>query len=98
MTGTKVQCSEQGHGSEADLYTTARVEVLRPGATTRSLVMCTIPVDLERRFEQRWAARFVPPVASAAPKKIGPKEEIGPKGMPPCKPPRMMTNWPGRSF
>jgi hypothetical protein len=26
--------------------------------------MCTIPVDLERRFEQRWVARFVPPVAS----------------------------------
>jgi hypothetical protein len=23
-----------------------------------ALVMCTIPLDLERRFEQRWAARF----------------------------------------
>jgi hypothetical protein len=35
--------------------------------------MSIIPLDLERRFEQRWAARFVPPVPSAAPKKIGPK-------------------------
>jgi hypothetical protein len=28
--------------------------------------MSSIPVDLERRFEQRWAARFFPPAASAA--------------------------------
>jgi hypothetical protein len=33
-----------------------------PGA----LVMCTIPLDLERRFEQRWAARFSRPVEPAA--------------------------------
>jgi hypothetical protein len=33
--------------------------------------MCSIPLDVERRFEQRWAARFVSPVASAAPKSIG---------------------------
>jgi hypothetical protein len=31
--------------------------------------MSVIPVDLERRFEQRWAARFFPPVASATPQK-----------------------------
>jgi hypothetical protein len=30
-----------------------------------------IPLHLQRRFEQRWAARFVSPVASAAPKIIG---------------------------
>jgi hypothetical protein len=30
--------------------------------------MSAIPLDLQRRFEQRWAARFVSPVASAAPK------------------------------
>jgi hypothetical protein len=30
--------------------------------------MSTIPVHLQRKFEQRWAARFVSPVASAAPK------------------------------
>ena len=24
--------------------------------------MCDIPLDLERRFEQRWAARFARPV------------------------------------
>jgi hypothetical protein len=28
-----------------------------------------IPLHIQRRFEQRWAARFVSPVASAAPKK-----------------------------
>jgi hypothetical protein len=33
--------------------------------------MSAIPLHLQRRFEQRWAARFVPPVASAAPKSIG---------------------------
>jgi hypothetical protein len=32
--------------------------------------MCTIPVDLERRFERQWAARFVSPVASTAPKSV----------------------------
>jgi hypothetical protein len=30
--------------------------------------MSTIPLDLERSFERRWAARFFPPAASAAPK------------------------------
>jgi hypothetical protein len=35
--------------------------------------MCSIPLDLERKFEQRWAARFVSPVASATPKSIGMK-------------------------
>ena len=30
--------------------------------------MNTIPLHLQRRFEQRWAARFVRPVASATPK------------------------------
>jgi hypothetical protein len=33
--------------------------------------MSIIPLHLQRRFEQRWAARFVSPVASAAPKSIG---------------------------
>jgi hypothetical protein len=28
--------------------------------------MCVIPLDLERRFEQRWAARFSRPVEPAA--------------------------------
>ena len=27
--------------------------------------MCTIPLDLERRFEQRWAARFSRPEQAA---------------------------------
>jgi hypothetical protein len=30
--------------------------------------MSAIPLHLQRKFEQRWAARFVSPVASAAPK------------------------------
>jgi hypothetical protein len=30
--------------------------------------MSGIPLHLQRRFEQRWAARFVPPAASTAPK------------------------------
>jgi hypothetical protein len=32
--------------------------------------MSPIPLHLQRRFEQRWVARFVP-FASAAPKSIG---------------------------
>jgi hypothetical protein len=32
--------------------------------------MSAIPLHLQRRFEQRWAARFVPPAASTAPKSI----------------------------
>lgn len=32
--------------------------------------MSTIPLHLQRRFEQRWAARFVRPVASVTPKII----------------------------
>jgi hypothetical protein len=31
--------------------------------------MSTIPLDLERRFEQRWAARFARPVVAGAPEK-----------------------------
>jgi hypothetical protein len=35
-----------------------------------------IPLHLQRRFEQRWAARFVSPVASAAAKGIGSKGTV----------------------
>jgi len=38
--------------------------------------MSTIPLHLQRRFEQRWAARFVRPVASATPKTIAAKGTI----------------------
>jgi hypothetical protein len=31
--------------------------------------MSIIPLDLERRFEQRWAARFARPVVAGAPEK-----------------------------
>jgi predicted nucleic acid-binding Zn ribbon protein len=33
--------------------------------------MSIIPLHLQRRFEQRWAAKFAPRVASATPKNIG---------------------------
>jgi hypothetical protein len=33
--------------------------------------MSVIPLHLQRRFEQRWAARFVSPLASAGPKSLG---------------------------
>jgi hypothetical protein len=42
--------------------------------------MSEIPRHLQRRFEQRWAARFVSPVASAAPRSIGSKGTV--KGLP----------------
>jgi len=45
---------------------------IKPGA----LVMSDIPVHLQRRFEQRWAARFVPPTASTAPKSIDLKRPV----------------------
>ena len=31
--------------------------------------MSAIPLDLQRKFERRWAARFTSPAASAAPKR-----------------------------
>jgi hypothetical protein len=45
---------------------------LGSGATTNAgrLDMSEIPLHLQRRFEQRWAARFSSPVASAAPKSV----------------------------
>ena len=36
--------------------------------------MSIIPLHLQRRFEQRWAARFAPRIVSATPKNIGLKE------------------------
>ena len=54
------------HPEEVDLCRAARVNAFETGATTRSFDMSSIPLDLQRRFEQRWAARF----ASAAPKSI----------------------------
>jgi hypothetical protein len=38
--------------------------------------MSAIPLYLQRRFEQRWAARFVPPAASTAPKSINSKQPV----------------------
>src|SRR5271168_318564 len=35
---------------------------------TEASAMSIIPLDLQRRFEQRWASRFPPPIASNAPK------------------------------
>lgn len=33
--------------------------------------MSVIPLHFQRRFEQRWAARFFSPLASAGPKSLG---------------------------
>ena len=33
--------------------------------------MCTIPLELQRRLEQRWATRFGSLVVPAAPKNVG---------------------------
>ena len=38
--------------------------------------MCTIPLDLERRFEQRWAARFFRPKPQASPQKHGLEKRV----------------------
>jgi hypothetical protein len=37
--------------------------------------MSTIPLHIQRRFEQRWASRFAPPVASNGPKVKRTKED-----------------------
>ena len=38
--------------------------------------MSGIPLHLQRRFEQRWAAKYASPVASVAPKSIGLKDTV----------------------
>ena len=38
--------------------------------------MSVIPLHLQRRFEQRWAARFVRPVPLAAPQKHGHEKQV----------------------
>ena len=41
--------------------------------------MCDIPLDLQRRFEKRWAARFARPAPPVAP-----KEELEGQDQPPA--------------
>ncbi len=38
--------------------------------------MIDIPLELQRRFEQRWAARFPQPVAPVSPKRIGLNKQV----------------------
>ena len=38
--------------------------------------MSGIPIELQRRFEQRWTARFVPPVVPTAPKSLDLKRPV----------------------
>jgi hypothetical protein len=38
--------------------------------------MSVIPLHIQRRVEQRWTARFVSPVASAAPKNVSLKGSV----------------------
>ena len=48
-----------------------RVKALAPGQDLepRRRVMCDIPLDVQRRLEQRWAARFSRPNPPTTPKK-----------------------------
>jgi hypothetical protein len=38
--------------------------------------MSVIPLDLQRRFERQWAAKYASPVAPSAPKSIGLKGTV----------------------
>jgi hypothetical protein len=38
--------------------------------------MIDIPLDLQRRFEQRWAARFPQPIAPGTPIRIGLNNQV----------------------
>jgi hypothetical protein len=38
--------------------------------------MSSIPLDLQRRFEQRWAAKVAPAGTSAAPKGVGVQDPV----------------------
>ena len=52
--------------------------------------MCDVPRDIQRKFEQRWAARFARPAVAAAPPKHRPKgltEPLAPR-------PKAKTNPP----
>jgi hypothetical protein len=44
------------------------VEALIGAVSSQELAMSAIPLFIQRRFEQRWASRFTPPVPSNAPK------------------------------
>jgi hypothetical protein len=39
--------------------------------------MSSIPLDLQRKFERRWAARFISPATSATPKSTDLKDAVG---------------------
>ena len=58
-------------GAVWDLWDTVSVKALSTGAgpRTRRWVMCDIPLDIQRRLEQRWAARFSRPNPPTTPKK-----------------------------
>ena len=51
---------------------------LTPGGDSKPgpLVMRDIPLHIQRSFEQRWAARFVPPAVSTAPKSLDLKRPV----------------------
>jgi hypothetical protein len=63
---------------QADLLGSAHVRVLEAGGDhdRGALAMSDIPVHLQRRFEQRWAARFGPPAPSTAPKNLDLKRAV----------------------
>jgi hypothetical protein len=45
--------------SAVDLQSTPRVEALQTGGPRTGALVMEIPLDLERRLERRWAARFL---------------------------------------
>src|SRR5215475_4131111 len=55
----------------ADLSRFMFVDHSRRGRTprTRRWVMCEIPLDLQRKLEQRWVARFARPAPSVPPQR-----------------------------
>lgn len=45
--------------------------------------MCDVPRDLQRKFEQRWAARFARPIGAAKPEKHQSEKPDQPLAAPP---------------
>jgi hypothetical protein len=68
--------------SRASQFLLTRVRPSRIGFELRtfqgvnSLATSRIPLHLQRKFEQRWAAKFGSPVASAAPKSASSKGTV----------------------
>jgi hypothetical protein len=69
----------------SDLSSPMNVKVAASGRTAnlRGGVMSTVPLDIERKFEQRWAAKRVQSVLAAAPEKHVPASQPEQPSVPP---------------